>query len=148
MVTFHRERFAQTVNECLPLFDLHWSEIHPYKDMDYDPALDKYIQLEEAGAVKMFSCRLGSELVGYAIFIVQPSLHQRNSIQAVQDVLFIHKEQRGIGGSFVKWCDEQLKNDGVQIVYHYSRASHDWGKALDRIGYKLLDQVWAKRLDQ
>jgi hypothetical protein len=45
----------------------------------------------------------------------------------------------------ILFADRQLRDEGVQIVYH--RASQlDIGPLLERLGYEVLDTEWAKRL--
>lgn len=70
-----------------------------------------------------------------------------DSKQAVQDVVFIHPEFRGFGKKFFIYCDDVLKNQKVQVVYHHIKAAHNFGAMLESIGYKLVDLIYAKRLD-
>lgn len=87
-------------------------------------------------------------LAGYAIFFVRPNPHYSGSVQAVQDVVFLNPSIRGGNGyRFIAWCDEQLRAEGVQAVYHHVKVSHDFGPMLQRQGYELVDLIYAKRLD-
>lgn len=148
MVTYQRESVAGTFDEMMPLLIEHWKEVAHYQDIELEPDIENYIRLEEAGMIKVFTCRLDKLLIGYSVYFVRPNMHYRNSLQAVQDILFISKEHRGNGREFIKWCDEKLKLDGVQAVYHHVKAKHNWGPMLERMGYELVDLIYAKRLDQ
>jgi GNAT superfamily N-acetyltransferase len=89
-------------------------------------------------------------LVGYAVFFVRPNMHYMDSVQAVQDVLYLSPALRGTGHGmrFIRYCDEELTRLGVQAVYHHVKEKHNFGPALERMGYELVDLIYAKRLDR
>jgi len=148
MVTYHKESAVSAFDEIMPLLEKHWREIAHYQDIELNPDLENYIRVEEAGALRVYTYRVHNTLVGYAVFFVRHNMHYKGSLQAVQDVLFIKKECRGNGREFVKWCDEQLKLEGVQVVYHHVKSAHNWGKMLEAMDYELVDLIYAKRLDK
>ena len=76
------------------------------------------------------------------------NLHYKQSLQAQQDLLFIDSEYRGRGMIFIKWCDDQLRTLGVQVVRHHIKLAHNWGKGLERLGYEAEDVIYSKRLDR
>jgi hypothetical protein len=41
----------------------------------------------------------------------------------------------------------RLALEGIQVVYHHVKAAHNFGKMLERMDYKLVDLIYAKRLD-
>lgn len=152
-------------NEALPLLHKHWEEIAHYSDIPLDPDRPVYEASQDAGILRVFTARDDSTddasyvsdatftrrvkpLLGYAIFFVRPSPHYKGSVQAAQDVLYLDKSVRGgTGYKFIAWCDDQLRAEGVQAVYHHVKAAHDFGKLLERQGYELVDKIFAKRLD-
>lgn len=146
---FQREGLADIRAELEPLMYAHYKEIAHYQDIELDPAWDAYFEIEKIGAMRMYTARHSStgELIGYCVFFVRPNMHYKNSVQAAQDVLFIKSTERGTGVKFILWCDKQLAAEGVQVVYHHVKAEHDFGKMLKRIGYKLVDLIYARRLD-
>lgn len=147
---FSRESLQDNIIEAESLLKEHWGEIAHYKDIPLDPNYDEYINLENAGIVRCFVARSGRDnsMVGYGVYFVRHNLHYRNSLQAVQDIIFIKKEHRGKGGAFLFWCDEQLKNEGVQAVYHHVKTEHNFGPVLERMSYELVDLIYARRLDK
>jgi hypothetical protein len=145
---FQRETLAGAFSDLMPLLEEHYREIAHYQDIELDVDLEGYIRVENAGMLRLFTCRRQKELVGYAAFFVKPNLHYQKSLQAVQDVVFISKEHRGFGRDFIRWCDEQLKLEGVQVVYHHVKSKHNWGRMLEGMGYELVDLIYAKRLDE
>ena len=146
-IKFHKERAQDCYEESIPLLYKHWQEIAHYKDIPLDPDFDSYTKTEDAGFLRCYTARrASSQLVGYAVFFVRPNPHYKTSIQASQDILFIDSNHRGMGGRFIKWCDEQLRLENVQVVYHHIKAQHNFGKLLERFGYELVDLIYARRM--
>ncbi len=143
--------------EAMPLLVAHWAEVAHFKDIPLEPDLAMYRAADLNGAVRVFTVRrtefvadnvLRDVLVGYALFTVRPNPHYASSVQAFQDVLYIDPTARGgTGYRFIKWCDEQLRAEGIAAVYQHVKAAHDFGKILERQGYELVDYIYAKRLD-
>lgn len=143
---FARESISDVWTEVQALLNEHWREIAHYQDIPLQPDEQLYLT---SPALRCFTAREDS-LVGYACFIVCPNKHYMGSLQAMQDVLFISPSHRkGLTGyRFIRWCDEQLKAEGVQVVYHHTKAAHDFGALLKRQGYEEVDRIYAKRLDK
>lgn len=156
MREFHRETvWAQEpfsvdlFQEALPLLVEHWQEISHNKDIPLDPDLDAYLRVAESGSLRVFTVRRGGALIGYAVFIVRRNLHYKTSLQAVQDVLFIRKSERGgTGIRFIKFCDNMLRSEGVQVVYQHVKAAHNFGPLLVRLGYECVEEIYSHRLDK
>jgi GNAT superfamily N-acetyltransferase len=146
---FKRERFDDVFEESLPLLEKHWKEIAHFQDIALEPDRAGYSKVEEAGALRVYTARdEAGVLVGYCVYFVRHNLHYKSSLQASQDVLYIDPTRRGFGREFLKWCDEQLKSEGVQATYQHVKAAHNFGPMLERQGYQLVDLIYAKRLDQ
>lgn len=147
--SFGRERADVFAAEAAELLHAHWDEVAHYKDIRLNPDIPKYKALEDSGCFRSYTVRFKKTnlLIGYAIFAVNYNMHYKDSKQAVQDVLFIHKDYRGFGRKFIEWCDEKLREEGVQAVYHHVKAAHNFGPMLERMGYQLVDYIYARRLD-
>jgi GNAT superfamily N-acetyltransferase len=145
-VAFARELWKDAHPEILRLAKIHFAEIYHFKHLKLDVNVEGYSAMEEAGSLRVFSARSNGVLVGYATVLVNPSLHCKTSLQAVQDALFVHPEHRGFGRKFVAWCDEQLCAEGVEIVFQHVNAQHDFSSMLERLNYELVDKVYARRL--
>jgi len=144
---FQRESVCSgLIDELRPLLRLHFDESEHFKDIPLDPDFEQYQKLDEAGMLRVFTVRVDKELIGYSILFVMTSIHHKQSIHANHDVLFIHKEHRGIGSMFIKYCDEQLEAEGVDVVYQSTKLSYDFGKMLNRIGYEHVDNVYYRKL--
>ena len=134
--------------EIFPLLEKHYDEVAHFKQIPLSPDFKQYKKLDEMGVLRCYTARDETGgIVGYAIFMVKHNIHYSTSLQAVQDVIFIHPERRGFGIKFIKWCDEMLKADGVEAVYHHVKREHPaLGVILSRIGYKEIDHIYGRAL--
>lgn len=139
--------------EMWPLLQRHYREVAAFKDIDLKPDFDKYLMLEKAGSLRCFVARdVTSDntlaLLGYAVFFVNKNLHYSDSLQAIQDVLFIEKNKRGFGNGkdFINWCDLELSREGVQVVYQHVKTYLNFGPILEDLGYQHIENIWARRL--
>jgi len=146
---FQREpAITPLFDEMLPLLTLHWKEIAHFQDIPLEPDFETYARLDEMGMLRTFTARdEAGKLVGYAVFFVKANLHYKSSIQAVQDVIFIDPTVRGFGANFIIWCDDQLRLEKIDAVYHHVKAAHNFGPMLERLGYTLVDLIYTKRLN-
>ena len=148
---YQRESFNDSLrHEIRWLLQDHWREVGHYQDIPLCPDWTHYENAHRAGILYIFTARDSAtwNLVGYAVFFVRPNPHYKTSWQAAQDILFIHPDYRGQGGRFIAWCDAQLAAELVQAVYHHVKVAHNFGPLLERMGYELVDLVYARRLDR
>jgi hypothetical protein len=150
-LTFQREELATPFwDEVYPLLRAHWAEVAHYQDIPLDPNIEAYYELQATNRIRVFTLRRGDrrELVGYALFFLSHNLHYRTTLQAQQDVVYVDPSERGTTGyRFIKDCDEALRAEGIKVVYHHVKAAHNFGPMLERIGYELVDLLYARRLD-
>lgn len=147
-VTFQKETMKTLFSEAKELLKKHYLEIAHYQDIPLDIDEESYQKIEESGALICFTARDPSGIIGYSIYFLKRNIRYQSSIQAVQDVIFVDPEKRGFGMKFIGWCDDELRELGVQAVYHHVKAKHDFGPGLKRMGYELIDIVYGKRLDR
>jgi hypothetical protein len=141
-------KLREFFNEADPLFIEHKNEIAEFQDIDLNYDYETYEEIARKKNLKLFTARKESngDLIGYALFFINYNIHYSKSLQAFQDVIFIKKSERGFGSSFIKFIDECLLKDGVEVVYHHVKAKHDFSSILKRQGYHLVDYVYGKRL--
>jgi predicted acetyltransferase len=82
------------VEELKELFPLHYEELCVTKDFPLAPDYDAYKRLADARMLRCITARVGEELIGYIIFVVQPHLHYMTCKTAFEDIYFIRKEYR------------------------------------------------------
>jgi hypothetical protein len=141
--------------EAWPLFQRHFNEVSATRDIKLDPDFEKYYAMEKSGVLRCFVARQTNSdnnlmLVGYAFYFVHNNLRQRQSKQAVQDLLFMEKILRGtgVGKKFVDWCDGELRDEGVQVVHQHVKTYLDFGPMLKSLGYRHVENVYSRRLDK
>lgn len=145
---FTIELIKNNITEIGHLTKLHYAEVAPHDDIPLKVDWERFMMLENAGAFKFFVVRKSRKMIGYAMFFVSYSIEYSESLQASMANIFIHPDHRGQGLDFIQWCDEQLKNMGVQVVYHHVKVKKDYGKALERLGYEKMNIEYSKRLDK
>ena len=148
-ITLARERASTVLDDIKPLLIAHYREIAHFQDIPLDPDYTRYLEMDLKGLLRIYTVRDHELLVGYALYFVMPALHYRGSLQAFQDILFIHPDYRKgrSGMALLKFSHEALKSDGVQVVRQHVKAAHNFGPLLERLGYELEDLIYTKRLD-
>lgn len=149
-IEFKRDKVANVYKEIKPLLKRHFNEISANKDIDLDPNFFLYHKMEQRDSFVLFSARKAGVLIGYCAFFIEHNLHYQKSLQANQDVIFIDKEYRGsgFGKDFILYCDMELKKMGVQVVYQHVKVMHNFGPLLVHVGYKHVEHIYSKRLDE
>lgn len=142
------EKYRDIHLEMDPIFEKHYKEISHYHDIELCINKEAYFAMEDSGWVRLFTARINGKLVGYNAFFIRYNAHYAKSLQASNDVVYIDPEHRGFGRDFIKWCDDQLREMGIQVVYHHVKAKHNFGPMLERMGYELIDLIYGKRLDR
>lgn len=148
MAKFRAEKITSMLEEAKPLVHEHFKEVMAGIETTCEPNYDQYIQLEELGITRSYSARTEDGiLIGYAVFLLQPSLFSKNISQALQILLFVAKNHRGLGYFFIKYCDGVLKHEGINMVQHQIPVKRDCGPMLEAMGYEKIQSVYSKRLN-
>jgi GNAT superfamily N-acetyltransferase len=111
-----------------------------------DPNFEAYAELMARDLYVMFTVRHEGELVGYAGFFVNQSLHVKTIIVASCDLIYMKPEHRGWGHNLIEFANYYLKASGVAIVYHTVTEKFDYSKTLTRQGFKQNERIFAKKL--
>ena len=151
-VTMRRERVSELWDEITPLLHRHWEEVAVYRDIPLMPDREVYAAMEMAGYLRCYTARAeaSGELIGYAVFVVRRALHYITSLQAMSDVVYLAPEHRGglVGMRMLRYAEEQLRAEGVQVVLHHAKLGHPaLARCLERMGYAPQDVVYGRRLD-
>jgi len=153
MMTMQREEVSKIRGELEPLVQAHYLEVAHYSDIPLDVDWDGYrlMEVDHPGfGLRCYTLRDEGILRGYAVFMLRTNLHYRGSLQAVQDVVYLDPPLRGqrIGARFLDYCDGELRKEQVQVVYHHSKITHDFGATLEHLGYELIEKIYGRRLDK
>jgi len=133
--------------ELTPLLHKHWREIAHFQDIPLNVDWATYYRVNGDGCLRICTARHEQQLVGYAVFFIRANPHYQDSLQAVQDVMFMLPAYRGRGGALIDYAEAQLRADGVQAIYQHVKDAFDFGPLLQRLGYVPVERVWVKRLD-
>lgn len=143
---FARERIESVIGEIGPLAELHFQEIGEAQGFHFEPDLELYQRIEEAGSLVIYTARKQAALLGYQIFFLSPHLFSRGNTLATQNLLYMHPKARSSGMSFIRWCDEHLKSIGVHIVRQSVTPHKDFRPVLERIGYEFSEWIYERRV--
>lgn len=122
---FAREPLAAMLEDGLEaLLRAHWSEVAHDKDViELDPDWPEYFALEQAGKFVGFSLRRGKNLIGYAGYIVVRSLHYKAHAFAMNDVIYLKPEERGVDGvALILNAERALKTLGATKVFYHAKV--------------------------
>lgn len=148
-ITYKRECVLDVLKDIQPLLERHYCEIAHYPDITLNPDYERYAQAERLGMLQIYTARDFETLVGYAIYFVAPALHYKDSIQGIQDILFVLPDYRlgSIAWRLLEFSEKHLSALGVQVVRQHMKAAHSFEPLLARRGYELEDLIYVKRLD-
>lgn len=135
------------IAEAAPLVDAHYHEIAWRKDkIPLDPDYEKYAAGAASGAIRIFTARQGGMLVGYAVFIVGPHLHYRQTVWAMNDVLYVTQGRRGYaaGTKLLRHAESALKATGAHVVGLHIKDKADFGPLAKRLGFERVESNWQK----
>lgn len=150
MITFQEESFSRARKDFEPLLDLHWNEIARHQDeIKLNVNYEGYKALEDAKLLHCVTARDDGKLVGYVISMLSLSLHYKDHLFAVNDVLFIHPDYRK-GGTFVrmlKFTERKLQQANVKNFYIHMKLAYDFSALLERYGYTEIERNFEKQLN-
>lgn len=150
--SFTVENFLRARREAEPLF----KEQYALMDCDRDTvALDpNYDELEEAariGRTLFIACRIGDELVGYYLAVIQNHLLSRNSLTSFQLGFYLRPQHRSGGRAMrmLKLAEAWMRVRGVKRMYSGANIEYQDGRVghlLERMGYKPIEVSYSKIL--
>jgi len=136
------------IEEMKVLFPLHYDELCVTKDFPLSPDYDAYKRLADAGMLRCITVRADEEVIGYAIFVIQPHLHYMTCKTAFEDIYYIRPDFRKgrVGIRLFKYAEEVLKGIGVNRIIMHTKIHMDNSKLFEYLGYKWTDKLFTKIL--
>lgn len=149
-ITFQAEPFDRAYADAVELLQLHYAEIAPYQDLfKINCNVAFYRQLEKNGALHVVTARHDDRLVGYFIFIAARHPHYTDVMVANEDMKFLHPDYRGgTGFKMISFAEAHARALGCKVIFQRSKAKSGHGPMYRRMGYELMDEIYAKRLDR
>ena len=149
MIKFSESNVKELSSEIYPLLKEHYDEIARNKDaIELKPDWERYKSLENLGFLHCIAVRDEDKLIGYSVTMIAPSLHYKDHLFAVNDVLFISKEYRKarVGFRLFKFMKECFEKKKVSIVHFHVKVDHDFSDLLEFMGYKQIEKIFEMRL--
>lgn len=136
------------------LIRAHWDELGITKaHCPLDPDLPRFVQLEEMGIFRVWAARDGKTLAGYLAWFVQPHLHYRSTLHAVEDLFLLSAPYRkGLTGyRMFTTAIDALREMGVKrcIVHskvHFEAERGGLERFFRRLGFEHTDNLYIKIL--
>jgi len=148
-ITYQQEFLDTVEKDIKPLLQDHWEEIAVNKSViKMNPDWDAYHSLEDNGALKIFTARSDSDLIGYFVVLLRNHIHYKDHIFAANDVLFLKQEHRkGLTGpKLMKFAEKCLKEDGVSVLVVNTKRHKPFDGLLEWLGYSHVENVYSKYL--
>ena len=111
MIKYSEEKCADVFDEITPLLERHWEEIALNKEkVKLNPDWDLYSKMNEMGLVRTFIARDNGKLIGYFVVTVHPHMHYKDTIYALNDVIYVDPEYRGstVAVRLIKHVEKEL----------------------------------------
>lgn len=132
--SFSRETLASMLDSGLDklLRDHHAEVAHDKERFALNPDWTQYFQEEIAGRFLGFSLRRNGALIGYTGFFVLRSLHYAPHVFAMNDVIYLRPDERGLEGvGLIIEAERALKVLGADKVFYHTKVDAVLGQAAD-----------------
>ena len=110
----------------------HWREVGVHQDeIPYAPDYEKFQELEDAGMFRILSVRKDDLLIGYSGFMIQPHLHYKTKLHALNDVIYVDKAERGYPGiRLILEAENKLIAMGIRRILYHSKTDLKLGSGI------------------
>jgi len=135
--------------DILPLIEEHWELIALNKgSIKLNPDWEQYAALDASGIMKMFTARDNGELVGYFILLVNNSLHYKDHVFAVCDIIFVTPEARkgATGYKLLKYAENWCVENNVSLLNINTKVHMPFDSLLEKTGFNLIERLYSKYL--
>jgi GNAT superfamily N-acetyltransferase len=148
-ITYQQEFLINIQKELELLLTDHWEDVAVNKDViKLNPDWDAYHNLEDSGALKIFTVRVDEKLVGYFVVILRNHIHYKDHLYAFNDALFLkHDYRKGLtGAKLMKFAEKCLKDDQVSVLVVNTKRHKPFDGLLEWLGYSHVENVYSKYL--
>lgn len=150
-VAFAECAFSSLRGEAAPMFEAHWREASSDLSVPVDVAWEHYQRFELFGLEVCIAARDGDRLVGYAVYVLHPSLHYRGLLVGEADVFYLEPAyRRGWTGVRLFQCAEQvLRHRGAHVMQTRVKEHVMGGRVASIMRYlrcRRTESAWRKAL--
>lgn len=147
---FSKESFAKISGDSLDLLDAHYEEVGSLNDVvPLDPDWDGMFYYESKGQLVSCVVRLAEtgKVLGYAMYILTPTLHAKNTLHAISDVVYIVPEWRKglMAFKFLNFVERHCKMAGAKVMHTFMPAKVS-AAVMERVGHKIYEVTYMKVL--
>lgn len=129
------------------LMNDHYAEVGKLKSaVPLNIYTDAYLMLEKTGMLRVFTARDDGELIGYAVFLVQPQIHHLGVNAAHNLAVYLKPSYRGgtLGFRLLSECDRMLSDEApIEILWGVT-PFRDYSRALKRLGYSEQETIYTR----
>jgi GNAT superfamily N-acetyltransferase len=148
-VKIREEKLASFIEEMKPLLVRHWKEVAMHQDkIAFDPDYEKYLVMEEMGMVHAVTVRDEGRLIGYLVSLVAPNLHYKESVWAMNDVIYLDEAYRhtGVAQELIHYTQVCLKAMNVDVMSIHMKVHRPFDALMEATGFSLVERIYAKYL--
>lgn len=141
------ECLGSVKQEIQPLIEEHWELVALNKgSIKLNPDWKQYALLDAQGVLKIFTARDNGSLVGYFILLVNNSLHYKDHIFAVCDIIFVTPSARAgaTGYNLLKYAENWCVENNVSLMNINTKVHIPFDKLLERTGFTLIERIYSK----
>ena len=148
MLTFQLEPADTWERDCPALLVEHHRELGLDQDLEVAVNFEKIRMLEAAGMWLTFTARDDGKLVGYVAALFAKHLHYSTSGEMlIVDMYYLAPEFRtGAGAKLLAFVEQTARAKNAIKLYLSCKVHRDHTKLFLRMGYRLSDFAFTKRL--
>ena len=103
--------------EASDLIDANIEEVSPWSNTETNVDWDGLMLYQSLGALALFTMRRDKELVGYAVFVIQPVPYSIKKLDARQFAIYVIPSLRGRNAvNFMIYIDVELEKRGKTLL--------------------------------
>jgi GNAT superfamily N-acetyltransferase len=150
MFIYQEEQLKDFVCEFDELLKTHMTEVNKTQQYGFkcNPNYGAYIKQQESGFLYVLTCRNDTELIGYMVFSIFPSIRYPDCIMSREELCYIKPEfrNRGLGKKLFIETEKLLKEKGANQVVFTTKTYKDHSYILEDLGYEFYEKHFIKKL--
>lgn len=151
MITYQQEDLNDIREELEPLLVEHYHEVAMYQDkIDLNPDWKGYELLSMANALHVYTARANQELIAYTVNIVQPNMHYKDHVYAVNDVIYVDPQYRHteVAETLIQNSEELLKELGVSVMTFHMKTFKTFEALMDHLDFDKAEYLYMKYIKE
>lgn len=146
---FALECLANVKEDIQPLIEEHWELVALNKgQIKLNPDWEQYATLDAAGILKIFTARDEGKLVGYFVMTVSRSLHYKDHMFGICDIIFVTPNSRAgaTGYKLIKYAEKWCRENDVSLMNINTKVHIPFDSLMVGMGFDLIERIYSKYL--